>query len=122
MKLLASAVLLAAALALAGAAHAGDLSPDSLCVSVEAPVPDPRFLDCLSKELNTSVARGDDARRAREAVAAARTPRDPAEQGLYTQAATRLRLGQNFGHSVVPYRPTVEYQSPLIPPAASPAP
>ncbi len=122
MKLRASALVLATASALAGAAHAGDLSPAGLCVSVEAPVSDPRFLDCLSKELNTSVALGDDARRAREAVAAARTPQDPAGQGLYTQAATRLRLGPNFGHSVVPYRPALEYRSPLIPPAASPAP
>jgi hypothetical protein len=32
--------------------------------------------------------------------------RQPNQLGLYNQAATRLRMGSNFGNAVTPQRPT----------------
>lgn len=101
-----------------GLARAADASAHAPCVAVEGSPADASYLRCLSEGLATALPEGDRLRRAREEAAVARAPQGPAAQGLYTQAATRLRLGPNFGHSVVPYRPAVEYRSPLLPPGA----
>lgn len=88
----------------------------ALCVTVVANTAAPDYLDCLSAELSGGLSAAGDTRFALDASARSRQLRAPAEQGLYTQAATRLRLGANFGRSVVPHRPELDYRSPLLAP------
>jgi len=88
-----------------------------ICVSLpDAPV-DARYLDCLSAALAPS-EEAHDAREALRGAADARIARDPAAQGLYTRAATQLRLGGNFGVSPVPAGTGPVFLNPLLPPPA----
>lgn len=88
-----------------------------ICVSLpDAPV-DARYLDCLSAAL-APAEQAHDAREALRGAADAHIARDPAAQGLYTRAATQLRLGGNFGVSPVPSGTGPVFVNPLLPPPA----
>ena len=101
-------------------AMATEPASPTLCVTVVANTAAPDYLDCLSAELSAGLSGAEDTRLALDASARSRQLRAPAEQGLYTQAATRLRLGANFGRSVVPYRPVLDYRNPLLTPVQAP--
>lgn len=101
-------------------AMATERASPALCVTVVANTAAPDYLECLSAELSAGLSGAEDTRLALDASARSRQPREPAEQGLYTQTATRLRLGANFGRSVVPYRPVLDYRNPLLTPVQAP--
>ena len=93
------------------AAAQGD---DPLCVGVRIGDDTSGYYDCLSQELKTDVVK---ARRQREQLAEIRAhtgPQTDNEMGLYNQAATRMRMGNNFGNSAFPQRPTRQFNAPLF--------
>ena len=111
MKRLLLALVLAAPLARAEA------PASAICVSLPQDTADAAYLRCLNASLAAAPASAADARTASVQAAEAAVPRGPAAMGLYTRAATQLRLGPNFGVSPEPLRPDAVYRNPLIPPA-----
>lgn len=78
--------------------------PQGSCISAEVNGYKALSYDCLSQRL----ANPEGAEAARRNQAALQVPieRRPANQlGLATPAATGVRMGANFGHSVQPQRP-----------------
>ncbi|MBL6749563.1 MAG: hypothetical protein ISP90_03540 [Nevskia sp.] len=116
-----AALAAAAALPLAALAGGADSAATAAggrgCVSVEAAGHRGPDLNCLNAQLSASADQQAQRNAALQAVVDGSRPATPAGQGLYTQAATRERLGDAFGHSVVPQRPQVQYNNPLIAPA-----
>jgi hypothetical protein len=108
--------LLPVAMWLAAVADAAADGPGRPCINVQvgdARAPD---LACLNAELALSVE--DQLRRnaALQVMVEGVAPSSPTSQGLYNQAATRERLGDSFGHSVIPQRPSPVYINPFDPP------
>lgn len=84
--------------------NAAEEAPQGSCISAEVNGYKALSYDCLSQRL----ANPEGAEAARRNQAAMQVPieRRPANQlGLATPAATSVRMGSNFGHSVVPQRP-----------------
>ena len=89
-------------------------SDEHLCVGVRIGDDTSGYYDCLNQELKTDVVK---ARRQSEQLAEIRAhtgPQTDNEMGLYNQAATRMRMGKNFGNSAFPQRPTRSFNAPLF--------
>jgi hypothetical protein len=106
-----AAVLLAVVAGTVGAAET-DSAADPACVNVQL-APGVGF-DCLNERLARQVRRQADRRALLAITEQPLSSATPSELGLYTQAATRQRLGNAFGHSVYPQRPVSQYHDPLL--------
>jgi hypothetical protein len=94
---------------------AAEPPPADLCVDVRVGGDWAGHLACLNAALRSEVAA---ARRTQGEAAAASlgAGSDPTRLGLFNEAATAERLGDAFGHSVIPQRPDDQYASPLVRP------
>ena len=105
---------IAVTIPLSGVALANDHSEVPSCISVEVNGSRSRSYDCLSRMMTPQ-----------EDVASRSLPHfDSAEVinrggnqlGLFNRAATQIRLGSNFGHSVHPNKPPrIPAPNPLVP-------
>jgi hypothetical protein len=105
--------LAAACLALVmTAAHAQNRpAPAVNCTDVQ--VGSAQSYDCINAQLGNVANAQPRPSSATDAPISASSP--GYETGTFNQAATANRLGQNFGKSVVPYRPTQNIPPPLPP-------
>ena len=103
-------VLLALPLGVAGGARAlAQPAPASeTCVDVR--IGDARSYDCLNRQLERAIPQ----RRFSAGTDSPGATVPPTEANTFNQAATQERLGNAFGHSVLPQRPPpTVYSSPL---------
>lgn len=97
----------------AASKDAQDAAPQSVpCVEVRIGADRAGRLDCLNQALRAAA----DAARPGSADVAVATNRPPTALGLPTPAEAKQRLGNAYGHSVVPQRPSLVY-APILPPA-----
>jgi hypothetical protein len=115
--LLASTLVLVGLLGLSRSVTAADTTPtkaSNLCVDVRIQGDNTRYLDCLNAEFNREVAKQADREALLQTAIANSQPHSPTQMGLFNQTATHERLGDAFGHSVIPQRPVVTYINPMI--------
>jgi hypothetical protein len=117
--LFASTLLLAGLLGLSPPVVAADSAAtepqaSNRCVDVHIQGDNTRYLDCLNSELNREVAKQADREALLQTVVANSQAHSPTQMGLFNQTATHERLGNAFGHSVIPQRPVVTYVNPMI--------
>jgi len=89
------------ALAVCAAARADGPAAGSLCVQVEG-ADRSAYLNCINAELAQQSAQAQARAQSLQGVVQDAAPASPAQAGLVTEAATRERLGTNFGHRVRP--------------------
>ncbi|HEY2346398.1 MAG TPA: hypothetical protein VGH80_11005 [Xanthomonadaceae bacterium] len=109
------ALLLASALAATLPVHAGSTQPSrsaasAPCVQVRIGRDSAGRLDCLNQTLRAEV---DQARPL--AIDVATDAQSPSRLGLPTPAEVKQRLGNAYGHSLVPQRPAQTYAPTLAP-------
>ena len=108
---MAAAVILAP---LAAGADTAQPAPSSdVCVDVTIGASHAGNLDCLNQRLRQKVAVEKQQAEQIGELQGTATKAPPTELNLFNQTATQERLGDAFGHSVVPQRPVRTFPNPL---------
>lgn len=109
--------LLAAALLAGPAAQAQELSGRGghLCVDVRVGTESTGYLDCLNAELRGVVEQQKGRQMVQDLAVQQSLSGTPNQVGLFNEAAVSERLGNSFGHSVIPQRPPPPAYPPLVP-------
>ena len=88
-------------------------APATPCVGVRIGTATAGGYDCLNAQLAQQANQAGGGQSAMQAAVGASQPSSPTQLNLYNQAATRERLGGNFGKSPLPLRPSTVYHDPL---------